>query len=546
MNKRNKILVISSIIVAVIVIMSMFYIYVLSGPLTVDELASRHFEPGDVVDLVGNIAEIEEFNTNYGLFYQITLEGIDLLPFMLDTNKEYCVGDEIQITLHFEEIQFKGNKFLAAKEFPQHIIFPNMLRSAVDAISFTYGIYLKQTSTDGKGNTQYEVFTCDEEGYPLDLFNVNLGKNEVEFNASNYLNDLWEDSDPDFIKPLVSYIRTEYVFVSGWIGSVGEDGKAVDFMEPLEDGVSGNGSIEFIDMNTNGLIDDHDIFNVYIPPTPDENTFDTYFLTIGCGYDFAGGYKYILNWYNGTFEGYSETDDKRNLLALSYVSDEINGSLVDTTLRVSRNIIGEPQPYNDYNFSLTSGWGYIEYPISEGVTTLDDGVSVEYIDSNKNTLLDVDDLFIIRGLENQTSVELSIHSVSTYALVVHYDFIVGYGPILGNLPEITLENKGLLAESGNQYQVNVSVPFRHPELALNKTLKLSLSQDTLVLLKNIYLIDGVIGSYDGKNITFVDADNDSYLSTNDYFVVDCASDSTYLLELSLLFGELEVSAEIMS
>ena len=121
-----------------------------------------------------------------------------------------------------------------------------MIRTAFDATAFYSGIYLKQISKDGEGNTQYEVFTGDEEGYSLNMLNVTLAKNEFEFDARYFSNVFsYEDSDLDFVKPLFSYMSNEYLYVSGCV-SGGTYGKAIDFMMSLEDGVSENGSIEFI------------------------------------------------------------------------------------------------------------------------------------------------------------------------------------------------------------------------------------------------------------------------------------------------------------
>ena len=61
------------------------------------------------------------------------------------------------------------------------------------------------------------------------------------------------------------------------------DMEVIDSMASLENRISQNGFIEYVDQNSNNLLDDYDIFNVYIPPTATKYTLDSYLLVFGNG-----------------------------------------------------------------------------------------------------------------------------------------------------------------------------------------------------------------------------------------------------------------------
>lgn len=287
-------------------------------PISIHQLAKCDFKDGDVVEINGTIASVETFDTNYDSYSVLKLEGdiydgYDNPLFYLLTNKstDYNVGDVIQMTLHLEEIQINGNKLFAAEELGIHLILPSHLRVALDATSAVAGIELVLKSTNG-GITEYEVFTNDSGTYSIDLINVTLrkgSKHDVNFlyATESMIFGIGNRENYKFSKRFsgaVAFFSSEYVYVSG--GYI--DANTIDFMESLNDSISENGYIEFVDVNLNGLIDDYDIFKINITPTADKETFETYLLLIGTDdmgddYNVAAGVKYILNWYDGVFEG---------------------------------------------------------------------------------------------------------------------------------------------------------------------------------------------------------------------------------------------------
>jgi len=548
-TKKQKRMAVASFIIAILIIFSFFNWFFYTGPLDIYELANRHFEPGNTVDVEGTISSVETIDTNYGNFTVVKLDqysdfGLshDTYPghseafkIRVDSDEEYNVGDKIQKTLHFEDHKFNDNCFLSAKEFILWQDMPTAIANAIDATSYIAGFILIHKTLE-TNYSLYEVFTLNEDSYPLSILNVTLlkGKKVMDVDNSGVLSET--------VKNTIEMFANEYVYVSG--GGYDET-QTIDFMQSLEDGVSQEGLIEFIDNNSNNLLDDHDIFKINIPATDDETVFESYLLTVGTkglgGLDnIAAGVKYIINWHKGPFEHEVSTE----LLSLSYLSEEENGSLIDTTFEVSR--VNPVMELNYSNYQVNLDGSYISGThLSEGNKSIKDNISVEFIDSNKNELLDVGDILKIKGLENKSYVTLNIYGEQTN-IVVRYPWIVGYGHIIGNIPEIELEDKGLISGDSGQYKIEVSPSFWHPELAISLTSKISLYKDDELILDNVSINDGVIGSYNGKNVSFIDFDNNSYISSNDYFIIENEPSSTYLLEFSLLFGASEASVQIFT
>lgn len=304
----------------------------LGGPISVSQLAKCDFYDGDVVELNGKIASVDSFFTNYGNYSLITLkddiyDGHDNPLFYILANKSmnYTVGEEFKKTLHLKEIQINGNIIFSAEEFGIHLISLSSIRVAIDATSNVSGIELILKSSED-GITQYEVFTKEDNGYPIDSINATLKKGiksdgnflyvnksmiygesplgSMSVGGSETLNNIENYEFSEQFTGAILFCALEYLSVSGGYA----DSNTIDSMKSLNDSTSDNGFIEFVDVNSNSLIDDHDIFIINITPTTNPETFETYFLLIGTdnlgeNFEVAAGFKYILNWYDGAFEG---------------------------------------------------------------------------------------------------------------------------------------------------------------------------------------------------------------------------------------------------
>jgi len=306
---------------------------------------------------------------------------------------------------------------LWAKELGLYLNLPSVISEALDYTANIAGFHLKWISSDDQGHSSYEAFTTNNDQYPLNLFNVSLKKvsNDTYLQENAVFSTLLNNA--------LNLFSSEYIFVSG----MGEGSEKIDFMSSLSDGVSQNGFIEFIDKNANGLIDDHDVFNFSIPPTEDDTKLETYLFLIGVDDhgDFnkvASGCKYLINWYDGIYEQLKE----KELIAINYTSHQENGTLIDTTLRISR--VNEKADLSIDNFQIVMYYNYSHLSgyITDGNIIEENNINVDFVDSNKNDLLDVDDLFLFNGLENNTSVIFRI-TKNQGNMVAYYPWIVGEG-----------------------------------------------------------------------------------------------------------------------
>jgi len=397
---------------------------------------NSYLKPGDTIVIHGEISSVNYINTSYGDLPSITLKNhlldfsnsglldidtykiqgwADALNIYGDFNVKYNVDDSIDIPLHFEEIQLNGGKFLWAKELGIYLELPSAISKALDSTAYVAGFYLKWISSDDKGHSSFEVITTNNDQYSLNLFNVTLKK-------ASYDDDIKENvAFSTLLNNTLNFYSNEYLSVSG----MGVGLETIDYMSSLNESVSQNGFVEFIDKNSNNLIDDYDVINLSIPPTEDDTKIDTYLLLIGIDdlgnfNDIASGIKYLINWYQGIYEQIIE----KELIALNYTSHQENGTLIDTTLKVSRVNTKADLSIDKFQINLDSNNVYLGGGLTDGNIIKDEDINVDFIDSNTNSLLDVDDIFLINGLENNTEAGFRI-SDNQGSLVAYYEWIVG-------------------------------------------------------------------------------------------------------------------------
>jgi|GEM_PF-2773784 len=515
---------------------SAWYFFV--RPISVDELVLRNMslKDGDVIKVTGKISEMQILNTSYGERTVLTLNGSklaeDTFKFLGNNSVTYHIGDRFTTTLHFHRYLFNDKTVITAPElYSPFLIFTDAMQEVSDSGSFSSGFELIQNHSNGK-STEYRVFSRDNSSYPLNLVNASIIK--------DVLNKDYSGTIPETI-----YMMTdEYSnLMSGF-----RLGHELDYMCSLTND-SENGIIEFTDTNSDNLLDDGDIFTVNIPPTENISIIDTYLLLIqGPGANIETvenglfhAEKYILNWYAGPYEvengGYS-----KNKLALAYVSDKLENGSCESLIEITNMESPATRRYTDCEFRLeiyerdrTGSYtadSFSSHFSDKTITDEKTGLSLRFIDSNNNSLLDAGDFITVSGLENGSRVGLSIgmYSMKTpYGRILWY---AGYGHVSGSLPDISFSE--VIEEK--QYLVSVNVSYWHSELEFNHTLRFSVGNSSGYIIENRTLVNDQISS-ESLNITFVDADGNNYLSTGDYFIIsdyDAASD--WKLTVSLLFG----------
>ncbi|MCK5039081.1 MAG: hypothetical protein KAS16_08290 [Thermoplasmata archaeon] len=293
-NKKEKWLMISVVILVVIIVISSLSWLFIFRPISIEELCDNRFEAGDVVSLSGTITNITKHKTNYGTFSVLTLDDFKLFQIAVNES-DYQIGDKYNTELRFQEYTFNGNKVISAPELiHSYMILPSGIGVVMDAVAYVSGFYFNLTSNNN-GVIEYTIIQSNT-SHPLSDFNLSLRKGQ-DF-ETNYTH-----SNIDF--PLL--FAYEYVSIVGDYDRECE----IDSMSSLENGTSDNGMVEFIDVNSDGLLGTDDIFRVHIEPTLNEYTIETYQLTLGDGFtsgDFPGGGKYIINWYDGAYQNNFDQD----------------------------------------------------------------------------------------------------------------------------------------------------------------------------------------------------------------------------------------------
>ena len=269
--------------------------------LTLAELAQRVNNPGDVVIIKDEIAKVElVLNSSYGSFKVVTFENYtddsgeaihEIYSIMVDYNAVFYENQLFEKTLHFEEYSFNGNQIVYPIEGYAILDILSAVGVAIDATSLYAGYSLVlQNSSE---NIQYRFHGPSRNhsySFLLDEINVTLYK--ATQNSSDDLHRF---------PSAIGLFATDYYHATQWYIYQNQ----VDFMTSLRNNTSENGIIEFTDENLNGILDANDTLKLLISPTPDEYTFETYFLRFQGPYEGEQGIvclKYIVNWYNGPFD----------------------------------------------------------------------------------------------------------------------------------------------------------------------------------------------------------------------------------------------------
>jgi hypothetical protein len=515
--------------------------YAYYRPYTPDEvLLHMHWKPGEVRDVEGIITEVNYFNTTYGREVYLQLKGqwssmcngSGLVRG--DINKHYVVGERFRTTLHFKNYSLNNLKGVWAEELicPIPIIY-QAIEHVFDAVSLVSGFMLAPLERNETGWMSYAVITRDGDKYPLYLVNASLIKGFYDFHE--------ELPSIDVAAAWIVVAALEYVILSG--GYAGNP--IIDEMHSLEDGTSQNGTMRYVDVNGNGLLDDGDQIRVHLDDVAVQDGFghQTYVLSLGgalsdCGY--ICGFKHIMVGAHGPYQllipGYNANDHAA--MRIRHVGDQV-GLNVTSTLEMVQEGYASAIPLSQLNFTLDIKGrdGTIKGNMGDLPVTTADGVSIVYLDTDVNGLLDAGDRFTIGGIDNRTTLTFGIQQIGDGETSLTW--IAGYGHIVGNMPYMRFAT----SDTQMPLTINVSVSWRHPEINLSGHLTMSLWENSTLVLDNVTLVNGSASSFPGGNLTFVDGDSDGFLSSGDYFILHGNPHASYEIEISVLWGYATFSHE---
>lgn len=271
----------------------------------INELFESHYLPETVVNFKETVSQVKTFHTSYGQFsiistqytYIDSAKTTDRISLYVGNNEEYKIGDKIEKTLHIKEYQFNQHKIISPEEmFGLYLIFPITIGKALDSTSYVAGFSLVLKSIDEKGKTQYEV-NSNGSSFSLNELHAQLLKIKLETAGETFNYNITSS---------INLFALEYVTITGNYSNL----ENIDSINPLENKKSPNNYLEYVDTNSNGLLDDNDVFYTTLLPTEDKYTIDTYLLVIGeneiSSLNDIIGIKYIINWYKGV---YSQEDE---------------------------------------------------------------------------------------------------------------------------------------------------------------------------------------------------------------------------------------------
>ncbi len=511
-------------------------------PRTIQEIVEGGtYQPGTAVTVEGTVTGIHRENTSYGPRVSLELDGYRFCSgnntfsgaVFGDPAAQYQIGDRFQTVLHFASYRFNGDPAVWAPELG--CPFPSYLRaiSAVwDSVSHLRGMLLVYNGTDANGWATYEITTTWGDPYRADVLPVTLRKSTPILG-----------NNPDL--PQGSTIRTgggwtavsalQYVMVSGMF----VPNPIVDRMRSLASASSENGTLRFADVNGNGFVDDGDHLDVHLPKTATENAYDTYMLHIGeangkfAAYVYGG--RYIVNGPRGPLETLpsSRTDQR---VALRYARDQV-GTRVTTTLEVARVWFGSPPAISGLGWSVAFNGTYFFGNLSNLPAALPSGITLAYLDGGATGVVDVGDRIIVGNLPNRTSVDFGLIGKPENVQLTSVSWIAGYGALEGSLPDITLTPQG-----SGPYRVDANISFWNAELAFNRSIRVSLWENSLPVLAPVALANGTVGTFANGTLAFTDADGDGLLSSGDVFMIQGSPTARYQLQVSFFFGTLRWTA----
>lgn len=539
--RRRVLLVVA--VAAVVVVAGFVVWWGFLRPRTIAEVfAFDHFQAGSAVTVAGTITGIYRENTTYGPRvalqldkYECNITGfLSLHNVFGDPNATYSIGQTFQTTLHFQSYTINGDPAVTAPELA--CPFPDFLTSvqaSQDGVSRVAGLALVYNATGPGGWLDYKVFTANQARYNLTVLPVTLRKAAPVPKGTPMFPTGSAVDSPDRWTALAGIQL---------VGSLGSSSvfPIVDQTRSLVDGTSANGSLRYVDSNGDHMLDDGDRLDVRIPPTSSPNSWDTYLVQVGNLFfnnpTYVADQHFILNGPGGPLEPLLSSQPP--MFDLAYAGTE-PGPPLGSTVQVTSVPIGSPLPLTAVQYTLTVQSGATVYSqLSGNLTSLPattaTGATLSFSDSNGDHLLDTGDRFTVTGAANQSSITLFLFGPAGGGGNIHW--IVGYGSP-GMIPNLNFTVQG-----SGPWTIRANVPTWSPELAFNRTVRVTLYENGSAVVINATLASGTLGTFAAGSLTFTDADGNEYLSTGDYFALTGNPGAYYRLDVTFLFGYVVVHA----
>jgi len=273
----------AAIVVAVAIPVAAFAAWEILRPRSIGEVLSlEHLQAGSDISLQGRITAVGRESYSYGPRVYLQLDdngfctGADpwTLNLVVDPNGSYAAGESYQTTLHMQAFTINGDAVVWTPQLA--CPFPALYRSigvVFDSVSRVRNMTLMYNGTDAGGWSRYEMTSLNGTRSSPDALPVDLLKTLPTTPGGRPI---------DSAKGLTNAAARFYLAASATIGGSDLVGfEVADRMTSLAAPASTNGTLRFVDADSDGFVGSGDRLDVRLPPTGSPNGWDTYFLRLG-------------------------------------------------------------------------------------------------------------------------------------------------------------------------------------------------------------------------------------------------------------------------
>lgn len=509
------------VVVILVILASISAWYILSRPIPISDLGKEildwyeppYFNP----DLAGRSftvgGEVTGFlgvnSTTSGPLYFVELDDYGDLSLVVWGRRDIKIGDYMVKDVRFEWGRYNDEEGVFSPQlgFP---VLENEFHLYYEAIAYSSfgGLYLIPRNDPISNATVVVAVPIWEESFPLSLFNASLRK-------------------------LTG--RSWHVYTSSY---------EIDYMETLEQQTGNNGTLEFVDSNSNGLLDLNDYFRVNLSRPLEKSSVFTYQLSVNGGVLGAGvleGEAHIVMTNGGTL-GFLDLVKPEEIgytsVGMKSISQVLTSGGVTASFEV-KNVWGE-LPLDNAGCKLRFGELSLDcLTLDNGEVLSETGISITFLDEDSNGMVSYGDVFEIEGLANLANYSFSVKKYDD--IVSSINFQAGLGAITANMPIIEWSEPEVLDFPVNRmYELRIDRMYGIPGVYLGdeyERVVVDIKKEGLPILSLENLTVDFNMSSGGLNVTFEDTDDNGYLNSGDYFIAV----SVDVAEYGLCLGYIDTS-----
>lgn len=510
---NKKIMVIVVVIVVVLASFSIWYFLLRPIPIRdlgeeiVDWYDPPYFNPdlaGKSFTVGGEITGFLRVNsTTFGPMVFVELDDYRDLSLVVWGKRDIKIGDYIVRDVHFEWGHYNDEEgvFSPQLNFP---VLENEFYLYYQSLAYSQfgGLYLIPRDDPSSNATIVATLPVWAESFPLSLFNASLRK-------------------------LTG--RSWHVYTLSY---------EIDYMETLEQQTGNNGTLAFIDANSDGLLDRNDYFRLNLSRPLEDSSVFTYQLLVNGGVLGAGvleGEAHIVMTKRGTL-GFldltvpEETDV--TWAGMKILSQIVTSGGVTVSIEV-KNMWGD-LPLEDAECELWSVSLALDcLTLDNGEVISEMGINVTFLDEDSNGMVSEGDVFEIEGLTNLANYSFRVKKNDNRLSGISWQ--AGLGATTANVPIIEwFESEILDFPVNRKYKLQIDRMYGMPGVFLGgdyQRMVVDIKKDGLSVLSFENLTVDFNQSVDGLNVTFEDADDNGYLNSGDYFIAVSTSSAGFELIL---------------